>query len=96
MEATHQSSSLPPPSPLTPRRLAALRAIAGHIQARGVSPTYRELGEAIGVSHVAARELALQLAGSGWLRIEPGRFRRMSLLKHPEGVCLACGGKAGA
>lgn len=53
--------------PLTPRQLDAFNFIATYIAREGVSPTYREIGEAIGVSTEAAFSRVQGLVERGWV-----------------------------
>ena len=47
---------------LTERQKEALSFISGFIEENGKSPTLREIGSGLGVSHSAARDMVLALA----------------------------------
>ncbi|MEZ5688721.1 MAG: helix-turn-helix domain-containing protein [Caenibius sp.] len=60
------------PIPATARQMDALRYIVGYLNAHhGVAPTYREIGQAIGVNKSTTHRLIECLIERGWLRRIP-------------------------
>ncbi|MCZ7647465.1 MAG: hypothetical protein M5U26_19780 [Planctomycetota bacterium] len=61
--------------PITPAQRRILEAIRAHMDAHGVPPTQKELGEALGLNPMTAREHLHHLQGRGALRLMKGRRR---------------------
>lgn len=69
---------------LTKRQLELLKFIERYIAENSRSPTRREMGAALGVSHVAAHALVGRLADRGIIReARGGRERQVIILERP-------------
>ena len=64
---------------LTERQKEALSFISGFIEENGKSPTLREIGSGLGVSHSAARDMVLALARKGRIERSSSKLRSLSL-----------------
>ncbi|HUU83510.1 MAG TPA: MarR family transcriptional regulator [Phycisphaerae bacterium] len=62
---------------LTPRRRAVYDCIVAFIAEHQYAPTFREIGRALGISHVTASEHVSSLTDGGYLRHQPGRARSL-------------------
>lgn len=66
---------------LTPRQRAVLDFIGLHVAYQGYPPTYREIGDACGLTSVSSVEHVLsRLQTLGYIRREPGRVRAIAIL----------------
>lgn len=68
---------------LTPRQADVLRAVGNAIRQRGYPPTFREIGEAIGISpkssSTAVTDHLNRLEEKGYLRREPFKSRAIAI-----------------
>jgi DNA-binding MarR family transcriptional regulator len=91
---------------MTPRQLSVCRAIQAHIDREGVSPTYEELAEKLGIGKVSVYEHVDALIKQGVLAKERNKTRSLRVVRAPstalrESVkraltCLANGNPGGA
>ena len=65
------------------RKLNALRFIKRYIAEHGASPSYAEIGAAIGTDRVDAMRLVRALHADGEIRRKPGSVRGIVLAKKP-------------
>lgn len=64
---------------MTGNELAALDFICDRLARSGLAPTYREIGEKVGVTASGARYIALRLDANGLIRRSSGRYRGLAL-----------------
>lgn len=67
-------------SPPTPRQQDVLAAIRACQSERGVSPTYEEIGAALGISKITVREMVQGLCRRGIVRVRPKIARGIEIL----------------
>lgn len=67
---------------LTRRQQDALRFIAGHIEARGCAPTYREIADGLGLrTKAGAHRLVMCLEDRGAVRTTMDKTRGIEVLR---------------
>lgn len=70
---------------LTPKQLELLKYIEGHVRKRGVSPSFDEMKEALGLkSKSGIHRLITGLEERGFIRRLPHRARALEILRLPE------------
>lgn len=72
---------------MTPRQQQTLDVIRQHMRTHRLPPTYKELGDALGVSRVSAFGFVRQLEAGGYVKIVAGH-RGIRLLDEK---CPCCG-----
>jgi Mn-dependent DtxR family transcriptional regulator len=80
------STSLLRKSGPTPIELEALKAIRSYIRSNRVSPTYKEIGDAINRHGSVARYIVKRLVGKGLLNQDKARVRTIVLTPAGEGI----------
>lgn len=74
---------------LTPRQRDALAYIADYTNSRGYSPSYLEIGAALGLgSKSGVHRLIIQLEGRGHIRRDPNRCRSIDVATGVRDVAL--------
>ncbi len=79
---------------LTRRQLELLRFIVAYWKQEGCAPTFREMGDALGVKPPAMWELVEEIARKGYVRRSRARaVRGIEVLHDPDSpaVCPLCG-----
>lgn len=72
---------------LTPKQLELLKYIAGHIRKKGVSPSFDEMKDALGLkSKSGIHRLITGLEERGFIRRLPHRARALEILRLPENM----------
>ena len=70
---------------LTPKQLELLKYIEGHVRKRGVSPSFDEMKDALGLkSKSGIHRLITGLEERGFIRRLPHRARALEILRLPE------------
>lgn len=81
--------------PLSPRRAEFLEFIRAHVKAHGVSPSFDEIGRAVGArSKNTVARVVYELQHRGYIRILPRRARSIQLVAtedHHAADCLCRG-----
>lgn len=74
------------PPRLTPRQQQALDFITAHLARHGSPPTYREIGDHMGLASTNAVDVHVQaLCRKGLLKIRRGKARSMQPTRRPRG-----------
>jgi DNA-binding MarR family transcriptional regulator len=68
---------------LTKKQLNVLNAIISFVDIRSKSPTYQELAEVIGITHVTAMQHVKTLRRKGWVNVSFRDSRSIKVLKRP-------------
>ena len=70
----------PQQEPLSDRQADALNAIKAHRARHGISPTYRELGVALGITMQAVKDLLDAAERKGWIERQHNKSRSIRLV----------------
>ena len=66
-------------APITVQQHRALLAVRAHLRTAKISPTYAEVGAALGIGKSSARVLVSTLCRKGLLERAPGRYRNLTV-----------------
>jgi len=83
-----RSSTINTPDSLTPRQQEVLNEIRRFQRGTGMSPTYVELSETIGISKVSVFEHVCALATKRYLQVVPHKARGIEMMESRERIAI--------